>query len=400
MILGRPGQLFYLVKSLLVIGSVSFGGYMALIAMVRDKFVVRDKVISDEQLAEAITLASLLPGPLAVNVVAYIGYTLSGVLGAICSILAVLMPSYLMVLSLSVLYVEFNSAFNFNPFITGIIPVVIAIIFYMGITMWKKNCTSRFELLIAFLSFFILLIFESYLSILLIIIGSGSMGILFIRSDSRGEDNFQFRFVFKSTLVALLLIPVYFGINYVCSTSFEWQIFDTFAQASITLFGGGYIMVPVLKSLLVDQLTWITSEDFLFGISIGQVTPGPILISSAFFGYRVNGFSGSLLATVGMFLPASALMILASHFYNFVKTNRWLVSFMSGVRPAVVGLIIYSGVSLVFSTELFSRIEYLVLLVLVILFFLIRFQLNPLKAIVLGALIGYLVHLIFTYPLF
>lgn len=397
MIFRRSKKLFYLVKSLLVIGSVSFGGYMALIAMVRDKFVVRDKTVTDDQISEAITIASLLPGPIAVNVVAYVGYTLSGLTGAFCSIAAVLLPSYLMVLALSVLYVEFASTFDFNPIIAGIFPVVIALIFYMATTLWRKNCNSRVEILIAILSFFVLLIFKSYLTIMLILIGAGGLGILLTKPSDVKNSPVQLYFLFRYIALILLLITFYFGIQYVCKPYFIWQIFDTFAQASITLFGGGYVMVPVLKSLLVDQLGWLSSEDFIFGISIGQITPGPILISSVFFGYKVNGFMGSFLATAGMFVPTSVIMILATHFYTAIKTVRWLNTAMNGIKPAIVGLILYSGVSLIFGSQLFSRKEYLFLLVLLVLFLLIRFQLSPMKAVTLGALAGYFIHLISCY---
>lgn len=396
-IFSRSRQLFYLVKSLVAIGSVSFGGYMALIAMVRDKFVIRDRVITDDQVSEAITIASLLPGPLAVNVVAYIGYTLAGVVGAFCSIAAVLLPSYLMVLGLSILYIEFNSAFDFNAILVGIIPVVIAIIFQMALTLWKKNCTSRFEMLIAILSFFILLIFQSYSAIVLILLGAAFMGVLFIKPGNGNNNPVQFQFWLQSIVLILLLITLYFVVRYFCKEYFNWQIFDTFAQASITLFGGGYVMVPVLKSLMVDQLGWTSIDDFLFGISIGQVTPGPILISAAFFGYKVNGLVGSFLATAGMFIPTSVIMISVSHFYAAIKSNRWLSAALGGIRPAIVGLIVYSGVSLIFTTQLFARIEYVVVLILFVLFLLIRFHLSPWKAVILGALIGYFVHLISGY---
>lgn len=105
-------------------------------------------------------------------------------------------------------------------------------------------------------------------------------------------------------------------------------------------------MIPILKSILVDQLAWFGADEFGFGISIGQVTPGPILISAAFFGYKMWGIKGALISTIGIFLPSSMLMIFTSQVYQNIRNNILLKAAMTGVMPAVVGLIIYSGITL------------------------------------------------------
>src|SRR5689334_7341606 len=134
----KIGSLF---KTFLIIGSTSFGGYMALVAMIR-KSLVENNTISDETLSEGIALSSFLPGPVAVNVVAYVGYKLSGILGALLSIIAVLIPSFILVCLCSILYFEYGEVYSIDRILIGIIPAVIGIIGSVGVSMFRKVCVQ------------------------------------------------------------------------------------------------------------------------------------------------------------------------------------------------------------------------------------------------------------------
>jgi chromate transporter len=383
---------WYLLKSFTIIGSVSFGGYLALLAMVREKLVVEDKVIDDHRITEAIALGSLLPGPLAVNVVAYVSYLLAGIPGAILSIVAVLLPSYLLVLLLSIFYFEFNSTVNFDFILMGIIPVVIGIIFLMAFTMWRRNCTGTKERIVAILSMLSLIVFTGYWAIVGAIVISGVAGVYLFKPEEGDQKPITFNGFVSYAGIAVMVGIFYMAISFCFSRELNFQLFNRFATVSLTLFGGGYVMIPVLKTLLVDQLSWVTQNEFFLGISLGQITPGPILISAVYFGYKVNGLVGSLLASIGIFLPSSMLMIVASKFYTQVSGNRYIVSALKGIRPAVVGLIIYSGLSLTLTNSLFSHIGYLILLVILSFLVLWNFKISPVIAVIVGGLFGYLTH--------
>jgi len=194
--------------------------------------------------------------------------------------------------------------------------------------------------------------------------------------------------------VPVLLITGYVLMHGIVSSSRNLLLFDVFARTSLTLFGGGYVMIPILEMLLVDQLQWLTANEFLVGISMGHVTPGPILISAAFFGYKVNGPAGSVVAVLGIFLPSACLMIISSRFYSLIADNPAIRAALKAIRPAIVGMIAYSGVSLALGDKLFPGIQYLAFFAIVAFIMLETLKLSPVKAVLLGVLAGCLIFLI------
>lgn len=150
-------------------------------------------------------------------------------------------------------------------------------------------------------------------------------------------------------------------------------------------------MVPILKSTLVDQLHWVSAEEFIYGISIGQVTPGPILISSAFFGYKMAGVTGAIVATASIFLPSSLLMIILSGIFLSIKQNPIVQSVLVGIRPAVVGMIVYSGFSL-FNLMTDANLFVSITLAAVTFWLVYKYNVNTALLIVAGSILGFLIY--------
>lgn len=151
-------------------------------------------------------------------------------------------------------------------------------------------------------------------------------------------------------------------------------------------------MVPVLKSILVDKTQWVTLNEFLVGISVGQITPGPILVSAAFFGYKIEGIIGAVIATVAIFLPSSLLMIMVSKFFSHYRSNRFVQAALAGIKPVVVGLILAAAFAL-FGTYWSNGNAVITSTLLVISFMLFFwFKVNPAIVVVLSGLLGYLVY--------
>ena len=121
------------------------------------------------------------------------------------------------------------------------------------------------------------------------------------------------------------------------------SLFITFGGVSLTLFGGGYVFIPILQELVVDQLHWVSTKEFVDGIAMGQITPGPIMISAAFIGYKVAGISGAIISTIAIFLPPALLMIVVSSFIDDIKNSKILNAVFKGVRAAVIGMIFAAG---------------------------------------------------------
>jgi chromate transporter len=123
------------------------------------------------------------------------------------------------------------------------------------------------------------------------------------------------------------------------------KLFTTFASVSIFLFGGGYVFIPVIQEIVVESHRWLTLQEFVDSIALGQVTPGPILISATFIGYKVAGFAGALAATVGIFLPPVLLMLAGAHALERIKKSVVITAALAGIRPAVVGMIAAAAVT-------------------------------------------------------
>ena len=147
---------------------------------------------------------------------------------------------------------------------------------------------------------------------------------------------------------------------FAASAPLAWKLFATFGIMSITLFGGGYVFIPIIKGLVVASLHRVTLHAYYDGIALGQVTPGPIMITAAFVGYRVCGLLGAFTATLGMFGPPAVLMVIAIHYLTVWKRWPWVTAALKGIRPAVVGML-FAAAFVVAKTSQWGWAEALIL---------------------------------------
>ena len=283
-------------------GATSWGGYMSLISVVQKQMNQQKYPVPDEMIVKAVSLASVLPGPVAVNVVAYIGYQTKGFKGALISMLGVLLPCFVMVLVLSYLYFTYGSQPSLAGFFAGIAPAVAAILFTTAYTIGKKKITRFGQVLIALLSACAILFLHFAYTTFCIIVISGAAGYFLYRD--KGAKNkantisqpHYMRSIIRyipGFAIALILVTALF-VFYVKPGSMFYlygQIATTFSTLSISQFGGAYVVVPSLQKTVVDNLHWLSLQQFTDAIAIGQITPGPVYISAAFVGVE-----GGLLA--------------------------------------------------------------------------------------------------------
>ena len=274
----------------------------------------------------------------------------------------------------------------------GIFPVVAGVILATGLSMGKKICTRLPHFVIAVLAFLLLLFFQSYLIIILILFLSSGAGILLFKTEIDAT-GMQERRDWKPILLTVgIYVVILISIILLSSGTVLGEIFKQFTYVSLTLFGGGYVMVPVLKNLLVDQLAWFNSQEFIYGISIGQVTPGPILISSVFFGYKMAGIAGSLIATIAIFFPSAMLMIILSNIFISLKHNAVVQSALMGLKPAIVGMILYSGFSILMERTTGANLFLSIALAAVTFWLVFRFNIAIVMVIVAGGILGFLIY--------
>jgi chromate transporter len=329
----------------LKIGSTAWGGFMPLIAVVQS-YIKKNNILEEQDILDAIFLASVLPGAMAFNVVVGIGYRLRGVKGALVCGLGVLLPTFILVLGFSFAYFQWGKVPLVDKLFMGFTPAMVAIVISAAWSMGRKTIKGVPEIIISLVACGILLRIGGFYSTVAIVLGSGITGwVLFYGSKttpskpSNPQPQEQFPLKSQNSSKFLLVMPL--PIIGLLTAQF-WlvlKLFTTFAVMSLTLFGSGYVFIPIIQNLVVNGQGWVTNKEFIDGLVISQITPGPILITSAFIGYKVAGFLGAVSATIGMFLPPALVMLVGMYFLNSIKDSGVVQAALRGVRPAVVGMI-------------------------------------------------------------
>jgi chromate transporter len=347
-----PGALFLL---FLKIGSTAFGGFMALISVVQNYAVERKKLLSPGDMLDGVSLATVLPGPVAVNVVAYVGYRVRGGRGALASAAGVILPSFLLIVLLSYAYFRFGQIPAVGRFFLGFIPAVAAIILAAAWNMGTKAITGIAEAAIALAAAGLLLGVGGFAVTVSIIVLSGLAGRLLFPVPASAPGSRDDGAVKRpasgrkgggaaSRLIAAAGAPLSVAPILGFNAPLLAKLLTVFGGMSILLFGGGYVFIPLIQQIVVDGHGWLTRQEFVDAIALGQVTPGPILISAAFIGYKVAGLAGAAAATIGIFTPPALVMLLATRFLDRIKRSGSIKAGLRGIRPAVIGMIAAAGI--------------------------------------------------------
>lgn len=345
-------SLSYIFFTFLKLGATAFGGYMSLVAIVQKQLVEVDKKLKEEDLLDGISLTSVLPGPVAVNTIAYVGYQLRGVPGAIAAFAGIILPSFFLVIFLSWLYFSYGNIPAVKNVFSGITPAITALIVTVAIGMTRKTIKLSAQWTICLLAALLLILVGGFAVTFLLIIVSGVAGAFLFRQSAEqalpGDEKIHFenkQLVISGVVLLLLLCTLLWGGQYPGAPK-DVQILSTFSGISLTLFGGGYVVIPALHELFVENLNWLTSAEFADGIAIGQITPGPIFVTATFIGYKVAGVVGAFLATVAIFTPPAVLTVLLSRFVKILNQSSVVKAAMKGVRAAVIGMIFASAVTI------------------------------------------------------
>jgi len=393
----------YLFFTFLKIGATSWGGFMALISVVQKRVVEKDRKIENELILEGISLASVLPGPIAFNVVTFIGYKLRGIKGAMVSMAGIVLPSFLLMILLSFLYLNYGDIPSFNNFFAGILPAVAAIIISVAFTMAKKNISDTPQILIAVISAVVIALSKAYISTLAIMLVSGIVGYLFyfnpvgvalkatkIKEDKTESNKFGFLIpiLLSVAFVLVFALPYILSLEYRTTAFLHQKIILTFSGMSLSLFGGGYVVIPAMQQVVVNSLGWLTNKEFTDAVAMGQVTPGPIFITATFIGYKVAGFWGAINATIAIFLPPGLVMIAFSRFFDTIRNSAVISAVFKGLRPAIIGMIAAASYTILAHSD-FSLVTGLLLCVFLILA--IRYKADPVFLIPGAGIIGLLI---------
>jgi chromate transporter len=324
------------------IGSTAFGGFMALIAVVENNVVERRKWLTHEEMLDGVSLATVLPGPIAVNTIAYVGHRLRGTPGALVSTIGVILPAFLLMLALTVAYLSWGQMPVVSKLFMGFIPAVTAIILVAAWNMGRKTIKGVYEAVITVIAAALMVWHGSFTVSLAIIVVSGVAGWLIFREQPvaagnkpASESKSPSRLLTVAAAPLALSVP-FWSVN----AAMLLKLFMTFAGMSLFLFGGGYVFIPLIQHTVVESNGWLNQQEFVDAIAMSQIMPGPIVLSTVFIGYKVAGFLGALVATIGIFLPPGILMIIGTHALNRIKQSALIKAALRGIRPAIIGMII------------------------------------------------------------
>ncbi len=397
-------SLSYLFFTFLKIGAISWGGFMAMISVVRKQLVDKDKTVNDELILDGISLASVLPGPVAFNVVTFIGYSLRGIAGALVSMVAVILPSFILILGLASIYETYGHVAAFTNFFMGILPAISAVIISVAINLFQKQVKDYKQITICVLSCLTLLFIHAFVVSLCVIIAGASAGYFLYRESPAEKEipapqssTSNIRKYIRPSLFGLtailLLLLLPFLLNDWANEKYKLiqTLFFTFSGMSLTLFGGGYVIIPAMQQIIVDGYHWLSINEFADAIAMGQITPGPIFISATFIGYRIAGSAGALVATIAVFFPPGILMLICSRILIRIKQSKTVNAIFKGLRPAIIGMIFSAAFTLGKEAQ---PAWPTVLIFLTALVLLIKFKLDVVYLIPASGLAGILLYLL------
>lgn len=318
----------------LQLGTFGFGGPIALAGYMQRDLVETRRWISKQDYVEGLALAQLAPGPLAAQLAIYLGWVRAGLAGASLVAAAFILPSFVMVLALSFLYVSFGGLPWMQGLFYGVGAAVIAII-ARSVVKLAKMTLAKDWLLWAIFAVNAVTTAWTETEIVWIFLLSGIVALA-VHARPRVAKG--------SAVLAMLPWPwLVSGIKGAASTSTLVKICVYFAEAGAFVFGSGLAIVPFLHGGVVDNFHWLNDRQFLDAVAVAMITPGPVVITVAFIGYLVAGPLGAVMAGIGVFLPCYIFVILPAPYYKRIAGNRSIQAFVNGVSAAATGAIAGAG---------------------------------------------------------
>lgn len=350
------------------LGCFGFGGIAGMISLIESEIVSKRKWISHEHYVDVVGAANIIPGPNSVEIIMHCSHHRGGKAGLIVGGIAYILPATLICLTWAFLYSKYGYLPSVQPFLAGIRPAVIAIIIAAVFRLSKPAFKNIHIIIIS-----LLVLVGSLLGMneVVLLFAAGIIGTLYLN---------------RKQLYSWFPLPLLFINN------FNSKLFFIFLKIGAILYGSGYVLFAYLDDALVQRNHWLTKHQLTDAIAVGQITPGPILSSATFAGYLINGTTGALLATIGIFLPSFFIAFFLHRFLNFINRHQLLRNFLDIVNGASVALIAAVAIHMLSGIALEWQSDVILLLCLLAVFFAKR--VNTALLIVFGSVAGYLLSLV------
>jgi len=364
----------------LKLGTIGFGGPTSTIAMMEDETVRKRKWVTSEYFLEIMAVTNIVPGPNATEMAAHLGYIRAGFPGLVIAGLCFLLPATIISVVLAILYVEFGSLPKVNGVFSIINAVVIAILISALIRLCKTAYKTNFSLFLGGSSLIAALFGINQVFIMFL---SGLLSFLFYSVD---QTNFATLIIgaFSYKNIQLYVDPI------IESKLAQLALF--FLKVGSLLFGSSYILLAFIQHDLVKNFNWITNQQVVDAITVGQITPGPISTTATFIGYVIAGFPGSIISTIGMFLPSFVIVLFTAKFLPKINHISTIKTFLNGISASAVALIAYAIIDLLKSTiNDFTAI----IIIIIALFLSVKYRVDTLWLILGGFLLSFMKIFIF-----
>ena len=327
------------------LGATAYGG-PAMISQIKETAVKKNGWIKEGEFMRGVALCQLIPGATMVQIVTYIGYRMRGIWGALTAAVAFVLPAFIAILILSAVYFKYHSLWFIQALFKGFGAIIVAIILNACITFGRPVLKDWKVILIALLSFFG---FFFQWNFVLIFVFAAAAGLLLrpktpqtkaaAAGSTPGGAPFEVKkkeyliIISLAAFVCLALALSYLVDPKVTSLSLNLSKIGALA------FGGGFTAIPLIQYEMVDRYQWLSTKEFLDGIALGQVTPGPILITATFVGYKVANLLGAFMATLGVFFPSFFILVLLIPYHDRLRGIDKVQMMEQGVLGSFIGML-------------------------------------------------------------
>jgi len=349
----------------LKLGTIAFGGPAAHIAMMRDEVVRRRRWLSDEQFMDLLGATNLIPGPNSTEMAIHLGYLRAGWPGLVVAGCCFIVPAMLIVFACAWLYVRYGTQPEAAWLLYGVKPVIIAVVVQ---AMWSLLRTAVKGPMLAVVGVAVLALSLMGGNEIALLLGGGGVAVLLGTVGTRGA-----------------AAPLGLGAGAGLTT-----LFLVFLKIGSVLYGSGYVLLAFLRNDFVERLGWLTDQQLLDAVAVGQVTPGPVFTTATFIGYVLGGIPGAALATLGIFLPSFVFVALSHPLVPKIRASRRAGAFLDGVNVAALGLMAAVTSQLGRAAIVDATTAALALIAPVLL---VRFRLNSAWLVLGGGAVGAALHL-------
>ena len=324
----------------LKLGSISFGGPAAHIALIENEIVHKREWITRQQFLDMVGAANLIPGPTSTETAITVGFVRAGWAGLCVAGASFILPAALITGAFAWMYVRFGSLPQAASVLVGIKPAVLAVI---AIAIWRLGKTAVKDPGMGLLGMLALAAFLFDVNPILILFGGGLLGILARRPSGLGAGALIAAMPRRNWFRSSLRFAGYAASGSIAAETLALrpstsQIGLFFLKVGSVLYGGGYVLLAFLEQGLVQQHAWLTRQQLLDAVAIGQFTPGPILSTATFIGYILGGVPGAVVATIGIFLPSFFFVALLAPVLFRLRQSVWIATFLDSVNVSAVAL--------------------------------------------------------------